>query len=142
MKKHTLLLMGIIVLFACNSNNSSSIKDQDSATVQNNEEIKIEDSKFYSYEGEPSFEVFLSFFHDTILPLNDHYIKTGSSFGDKFIPKEFLKFTNEDDVLLSPDVKFKIHSNLIGLIYSNHSNYYFNIYDEQSNIKSHFNLND
>ena len=143
MKKRILLLASLLVLFSCNPGNKSNNNEEDTTSVQYNEEVNDEDIKYYTYKGEPSFDVFLSFFHDTILPLNDHYIKALMSFGDKLIPKEFSKFNNNEDNLIYPEVKFEIYDNLIGVIFSekSYSNFYLNIYDKQGNLKTKYNLN-
>ena len=94
----------------------------------------------YNEKTQIEFNEFLSFFPDTVLPL-DFTIEAKTN----KIPDNYKKFVKIVDSLVFPVVKFKIYDSLIGIIASVHekdlyNNYFLYVFDKSGNMKSSLKL--
>ncbi len=138
--KISILLLISIFFIACNpENNNSNVESNDSSKVVENN-IEVDNSIYYTYNGEVTFDKFLSFFTDTILPLGTEVAT--KVYNNKLIPTEFNKFIDEEDYYLCPTVKFKIHNFIAIVVSQNYNeelglgNFYLYLFDKQGNIVS------
>lgn len=85
------------------------------------------------------FNELLSFFPDTVLPIKSEFIDVNSN----QLSKKYIHFFDNDDSLIFPTAKFKIHDSLIGVIFSSAKDgfdYSLYIFDKIGNVKSSLKL--